>query len=99
MSSEGRDKLNLQICEEAAQWLVELRTGDFDSTGRQRFDEWIRSSPEHLRAFIEMTALWEEAGQVDAPRHFDVNTLIAQVHAEGNVVPLGRRSECREEAG
>jgi len=99
MSSEGRDKLNVQICEEAAQWLVEFRTGDLDPTGRQRFDEWIRTSPEHLRAFIEMTALWEEAGQVDARRRFDVDTLIAQVHAEGNVVPLERRSEGQDEAG
>jgi len=98
MSSEGHDKLNVQICDEAAQWLVEFRTGDIDPTGRQRFDEWVRTSPEHLRAFIEMTALWEEAGQVDARRHFDVETLISQVQAEGNVVPLERRFQEQDEA-
>jgi transmembrane sensor len=88
MSSEGHIRLNEQISEEAAEWLVEFRTGDIDAAGRLAFDSWVRASPEHLRAFIEMAAIWKEAGSVDAQRNLDVEGLIARSRAERNIVAL-----------
>jgi transmembrane sensor len=88
MSSEGYLRLNEQISEEAAEWLIEFRTGDIDAAGRLAFDTWVRASPEHLRAFIEMAALWQDAGQVDAQRKLDVESLIIRSRAESNVVTL-----------
>ncbi|MDE2449592.1 MAG: DUF4880 domain-containing protein [Gammaproteobacteria bacterium] len=38
MSLERRTGLNEQISQEAAEWLVELRTGEVDSAGRREFD-------------------------------------------------------------
>jgi transmembrane sensor len=88
MNIDRRLKINAQISEEAAEWFVEFRTGDLDAAGRQAFDTWVRSSPEHLRAFLEIAAIWNEGSALDAQRELDIETLTARVRAEGNVVPL-----------
>jgi transmembrane sensor len=86
----GRLKLNEQISEEAAEWLVEFRMGDIDAEGRRAFDEWVRSSPEHLRAFLEIAAIWNEGGALDAAREIDLDALIARARTEQNVVPISQ---------
>jgi ferric-dicitrate binding protein FerR (iron transport regulator) len=88
MSQEKRTKLNAQISEEAAEWLVEFRLGEIDATGRREFDTWIRTSPEHLRAYLETAAVWNEGASLSAHRGLDSDALIALAGAEGNVVPL-----------
>jgi transmembrane sensor len=79
-------KLNAQISEEAAEWLVEFRTGDIDAAGRRQFDAWVRSSPEHLRAFLEVAAIWNEGSGLDARRDLNIDTPGVLKHATGNVV-------------
>jgi transmembrane sensor len=90
MSAGSRLQLNHQISDEAAQWLVEFRTCDIDAEGRYAFDTWVRASPEHLRAFVEVAVLWEQAGGVDANRTFDLDALIARARTEADVAILGR---------
>ena len=51
-----RTGLNHQINEEAARWFIGFRSGDIDEAGRRAFDAWMRASPEHLRAFLEISA-------------------------------------------
>jgi transmembrane sensor len=86
----SRLQLNHQISEEAAQWLVEFRTGDIDAAGRRAFDAWVRASPEHLRAFVEVAVLWEQTAGVDAKRTFDLDALIARARTEADVATLVR---------
>jgi transmembrane sensor len=88
MTLKRGNGFNHQISEEAADWLVEFRTGDIDAGGREDFDAWVRASPEHLRAFVEMAALWVESGSVDAQRRLDVDSIITRARAEGSVVGL-----------
>ena len=90
MSQDPRARFNTQISTEAAEWLVEFRLDDIDATGRRDFATWIRTSPEHLRAYLEMAALWSQGGSLTAQGHLDSDTLIALARAEGNVVPLQR---------
>jgi transmembrane sensor len=99
MNIDRRLKINAQISEEAAEWFVEFRTGDLEAAGRQAFDTWIRSSPEHLRAFLEVAAIWNEGGELDAQRELDIETLTARVRAEGNVVPLTENIATNSQAG
>ena len=99
MNHDKRSKLNAQISEEAAEWLVELRTDDLDASGRQAFDAWVRSSPEHLRAFLEMAAIWNEGIALDAQREFDVDALTARVRAESNVISLDLPSTAAPQNG
>lgn len=88
MSIEVPGKLNEQISQEAAEWLVEFRTGDIDSDGRGRFDAWLRASPQHIQAFIEMAALWHEGGSIDPRRRLDVEDAVARARSEHNVGEL-----------
>jgi transmembrane sensor len=82
--------MNRQINEEAAHWFVEFRTGDIDAAGRRDFDAWVRASPEHLRAFLEIAALWGHSGALERQGRFSIAELIACAHEETNVVPLSR---------
>lgn len=90
MSLEKAMSVNDQISEEAAQWLVELRSGDLDPAASRDFDAWLRASPEHIRAFIEMAALWQESGAIDAQRRLDVEALIARAQSERHLAELPR---------
>jgi transmembrane sensor len=60
--------MNKQIYAEACDWFVDFRTGDVGAAERRRFDEWIRTSPEHLRAYLEVTEIWQDAPLVDGNR-------------------------------
>jgi transmembrane sensor len=88
MPSHSQTRLNAQISEEAAEWFVEFRTSDIDAAGRQAFDAWVRSSTEHLRAYLEVAAIWNEASGVDARHELDVDALIALAATQGNLVAL-----------
>lgn len=93
MSQERTIGLNHQISEEAAGWLVELRTGPVSTSVRKEFDSWVRASPEHLRAFIEMAVLWRESGALDPQHRLNVEELIERDRSEGNLVELTARGD------
>ena len=92
MDNPGHNPMNRQINEEAAHWFVEFRTRDIDAVGRRNFDTWVRTSPEHLRAFIEIAALWGHSGKLGRHSPFSLEELIASARKETNVVPLSRTS-------
>ena len=80
--------LNSQIYEEASDWFVEMRAGDIDAAGRQRFDAWVRKSPEHLRAYLEISEIWDDAPLVDPARTPSSAELVAKARAGAEVVPF-----------
>jgi transmembrane sensor len=73
-----RSKLNVQIYEEASTWFVECRAGDLDDAARHEFDRWLRRSPEHLSAYLEVAAIWHEGPGLDPAGKWDAETLIAE---------------------
>lgn len=81
---------NRQVYEEAAEWLVELRVGDIDPGMRMRLDAWFRESPQHIRAFLELSSIWEDGGDPDLDRTRTTDELIARARAASNVVSLAR---------
>jgi transmembrane sensor len=84
---DRRSKLNHQIYEEASEWFVECRAGDLDEKMRHAFDHWLRKSPEHLKAYLELSAIWNEGTLLDPNGKFDQQTLIADAAADrDNVV-------------
>src|SRR5690606_19178814 len=44
-------RLNAEILEEAANWLIELNSTHPSPRTRREFDTWLRRSPEHVRAY------------------------------------------------
>jgi transmembrane sensor len=83
-----RTQRNQQILDEAAEWLVEVREGDLDAAGQREFAIWLRRSPEHIKAYLEVAAFWADAPQLAFKEEIDVEALIAYARAEDNVVSL-----------
>ena len=81
--------LNAQIYEEACEWFIECRSGDLDAAARSAFDRWLRKSPEHQSAYLEIAAIWNEGPGLDPAKKWDLDTLVTQAAEDsGNVVAL-----------
>ena len=81
-------ELNRQILEEASEWFVDFRVGDVDAAASERFDEWLRRSPEHIRAYWEIAKTYVQLPSLSETGRLDVGALIAYAHSDGNVVPI-----------
>jgi transmembrane sensor len=81
-------KANRQIVDEASEWFVEFRVGDVDQQARERFDEWVRRSPEHIRAYIEIARTYVEMPNPHGTKPLDVEALIAYARTGENIVPF-----------
>ena len=53
-------KTHPAIIAEASAWFIEFRAGDVDGDARVRFIEWLRRSPEHIHAYLEVSGVWAE---------------------------------------
>jgi len=88
-------KSNRQIVDEASEWFVEFRVGDVDAAARERFDEWLRRSPEHIRAYIEIARTYVEMPNPHATKPLDVEALIANARSGENIVPFDTKPQGR----
>jgi len=81
--------MNAQIHKAACDWFVEFRVGEPDETERGQFLAWLRESPAHMAAYLEVAALWTESGAVDGRARWSIEELVSQARAEpDNVVAL-----------
>jgi transmembrane sensor len=80
---------NSQILEEASTWFVELSEGHLTDKVREQFNDWLRGSPEHVRAYLQISALWEDAPLLGKGAE-DVEALIALARGASNVVRVGK---------
>src|SRR5882724_7183673 len=78
MERPVRSKFNSQIYQEACEWFIECRSGDLDSAARAEFDRWLRKSPEHQSAYLEIAAIWIAGPTLDPSNRWDLDDLIAQ---------------------
>lgn len=79
---------NRQILDEASAWFVEFRVGDTDLSSRAEFDRWLRQSPEHVRAYMEIARTYYELGTLDSERVARLGELIAAAAQRDPVVRL-----------
>jgi ferric-dicitrate binding protein FerR (iron transport regulator) len=85
---------NVRIAEEATEWLLRFEDPDVDPEDpypdpveRQRhFLAWVRQSPQHMRAFLELYETYYKVGQLAPQLRIDIEDLLAQRTAE--IVPL-----------
>lgn len=85
--------MNTQIYDEASEWVVRHRTDDMDAQARRRFDDWLRQSPQHVSAYLEISSIWEGVPQIDASLNLSADQLIERCRARSNVVPLSPGAE------
>ena len=81
-------KVDRLILEEASEWFVDFRVGDVDAAAREHFDEWLRRSPEHIRAYMEIAKTYVELPMLKLAGKLDVDALIAYARSGENVVPF-----------
>ncbi|MEJ1963704.1 MAG: FecR domain-containing protein [Gammaproteobacteria bacterium] len=80
--------MNQQIYEEASEWLIDFRLGRPDRATRERFGRWLSTSPEHVRAYLEQSAIWEAVSAQPADPA-GINSLIERSRQSAEkVVPL-----------
>jgi transmembrane sensor len=80
--------VNRQINQEAAEWFVEVNADAPDFETRKRFDKWLRASPQHVRAFLDMVPIWEDGGQLPLSADATPEQLIERARAAVNVVGM-----------
>jgi transmembrane sensor len=94
-----RLKPNLQIREEAAEWLIQFNADSADAAARAQFDEWLRTSPEHIRAYIELLPLWHDSTSLAEVNQLSRDALIALGTRRGtNVTSLSHAAETGRDA-
>jgi transmembrane sensor len=91
-------KVDRLILEEASEWFVDFRVGDVDASAREQFDEWLRRSPEHIRAYMEIAKTYVELPAMKLGGSLNVDALIAYAHAGENVVPFDNTDTVRPHA-
>jgi len=87
--SNKAPKLSGQMLDEATTWFVEFSEGELSQSAREEFIRWLRTSPEHVRAYLQITAHWEDASALKESQTRTIEELIALARAEGNVIALG----------
>lgn len=80
--------MNVQIYEEASDWIVKHRSGSLDTREKHAFDLWLRRSPLHMHAYLEMSSIWESLSALDSGGIPCADVLIAQARADSSVVPF-----------
>ncbi len=81
--------LNAQIRAEATEWLIRFSESEADASMRGEFNEWLRTSPEHVRGYLRVSAFWQEAHRISGQNvREDIEALVQLAHKEGNIVPL-----------
>jgi transmembrane sensor len=81
---------NEQIRDVATEWFIRFCENEVDDASRRRFADWLRASPEHIRAYLEISAFWEAAGSLVPTVHVD--ELVQLARRESNVVALNQES-------
>jgi transmembrane sensor len=84
-------RFNGQTYEEACEWFVQFRASEADAQARREFDQWLRRSPECVKAYLEISAIWSEAPKLDSGGRWDIDSLIAAA-SQADVIDLQPRS-------
>lgn len=93
-----KPKLATQILEEASSWFIDFNEGELGAAGREEFNAWLRTSPEHVRAYLQVSAFWEDAESFKKQSNANIEGLMAGALAEQNVVPLDLPVRAKSEA-
>jgi transmembrane sensor len=86
--------MRLDPVAEASEFFVEFRVGDITPVVRARFEKWLRASPDHIQAYLDVAAGWSELPTADPEVRIDLQALLAAARDsdDDNVVHLRRSS-------
>jgi transmembrane sensor len=90
--ANSNGKTHPAIVAEASAWFIEFRAGDVNGDARLRFIEWLRRSPEHIHAYLEISGVWGELPTADPAGKIDIEAMILRARDEADVVALSADS-------
>lgn len=99
MSSHKSPRVRQEIVAEAVRWFIELNDDPQDRATREGFDRWLRRSPEHIHAYLQVSAQWEEYAPGPASAVESLEELIELGKTEPNVISLRDPALPGEEGG
>ncbi len=74
---------------QASGFFIDFRVGDGTPACRARFEKWLRASPEHVQAYLEVAAGWSELPTADPEGRIDLREILARAgSSDDNVVRL-----------
>jgi len=73
------------VRDEAIGWLIGFCEGEIDAGGRARFERWLKASPEHVQAYLQVSALWEAADRLNGVDTLQIDELVRRAAAEPSV--------------
>ncbi len=84
MSRAGK-KQSIPVREQAAEWLVAFDDGEIEVSEKRKFLGWLKQSPDHIKEFMQLSALHVELTQNDRLQS-SIDELVAA--AKSGVVEL-----------
>jgi transmembrane sensor len=72
---------NEQIRDEAAEWFVRFCEEESDEPICKEFDAWLRASPQHVRAYLDISAFWEAAESMTRDLTIDIDEIVRRARA------------------
>jgi transmembrane sensor len=63
-----------------------VRARDVTGDARLHFIEWLRRSPEHIQAYLEVSGVWAELPTSDPSGKINIAALIARARSEADVI-------------
>jgi transmembrane sensor len=81
-------KTQSAVVAEASEWFIDFRAGDVNGEARLRFIEWLRRSPEHIQAYLEVAGAWSELPSSDPDGRLDIASLIARARNDSEVIAI-----------
>lgn len=84
----SNSKAHAAIVAEASTWFIEFRAGDVTGELRTQFIDWLRRSPEHIQAYLDISRVWAELPASEAARKFDIAALIEDARRSADVISL-----------
>jgi len=77
-----------RVTDEASDWFVRLQDPADGEEDRAEFAEWLAASPNNVREYLQVAALWEDLEDLGPDPQIDELVRAAQASHDENVVPL-----------
>lgn len=90
MSTSRTSTLSPQVLAAASSWFVEFNEGEVSVSQREEFVQWLRDSPEHVRAYVQISAHWEEGRTLGRKDGLTVEQLMELGCSDAKSLPLDR---------
>ena len=78
-------RIQAEVRAEAIEWLITFSEQEVDAEDLRRFNDWLRTSPEHVATYLRVAAFWQDADRIEPGDRRDIERLVRDAARESNV--------------